>query len=232
MAVTNTSAFNLDIGEICEEAFERAGVELRTGYDLRTARRSLDLLCLEWQNRGINLWTVAKGTQVLTQGTSEYTLGSDIIDLIEYTIRTDAGDSSKQNDIPITRISNSTYSTLPNKLTEGRPIQIWINRQREAPVINFWPVPVGAETYTFVYYYLRRIFDVGDTASNNADVPVRFLPALIAGLAFHIAMKKPELADRAVMLRDYYIEQFDLAAQEDRVKASFQFVPYSYSYGE
>ena len=119
MAVTNTSAFNLDIGEICEEAFERAGVELRTGYDLRTARRSLDLLCLEWQNRGINLWTVAKGTQVLTQGTSEYTLGSDIIDLIEYTIRTNAGDSSRQNDIPITRISNSTYSTLPNKLTEA-----------------------------------------------------------------------------------------------------------------
>ena len=109
---------------------------------------------------------------------------------------------------------------------------MWINRQREAPVINFWPVPDGADTYTFVYYYLRRIFDVGDSASNNADVPVRFLPALIAGLAFHIAMKRPELADRVVLLREYYMEQFDLAAQEDRVKASFQFVPYSYSYGE
>jgi len=232
MAVTGTTAFNLDIGEICEEAFERAGVEMRTGYDLRTARRSLDLLCIEWQNRGVNLWTITKGTKTLTAGTSEYTLGSDIVDLIEYTIRTDAGDSSKQNDIPITRISNSTYSSLPNKLTEGRPIQLWIDRQRDAPKVHFWPVPDSVDTYTFVYYYLRRIYDVGDSANYDADVPARFLPALIAGLAFHIAMKKPELAERAVMLREYYIEQFDLAAQEDRVKASFQFVPYSYSYGE
>ena len=232
MAVTETTAFNLDIGEICEEAFERAGLELRTGYDLRTARRSLDLLCIEWQNRGLNLWTITKGTKVLTQGTSQYTLGSDVVDLIEYTIRTDDGDADRQNDIPITRISNSTYSTLPSKLTQGRPIQLWIDRQRDAPILNFWPVPDGADTYTFVYYYLRRLYDVGDSASYNADVPIRFLPALIAGLAFHIAMKKPELADRVVLLRDYYIEQFDLAAQEDRVKASFQFVPYSYSYGE
>ena len=232
MAVTGTSNFNLDIGEICEEAFERAGLELRTGYDLRTARRSLDLLCIEGQNRGINLWTITKKELVLTPGQSTYVLDSDIVDLIEHSIRTNSGDSNQQNDIPVTRISNSTYSTIPSKLSQGRPIQIWINRQREAPEINFWPVPDSTETYTFCYYYLRRVYDVGDTASLNADVPIRFLPALTAWLAFQIAMKRPELAERAVLLRDYYLEQFDLAAQEDRVKASIQFVPYSYSYGQ
>jgi len=232
MAVTGTSTFNLDIGEICEEAFERAGLELRTGYDLRTARRSLDLLCIEWQNRGINLWTIEKKELTLVPGQTTYTLDNDVVDLIEHSIRTNSGDSDRQNDIPVTRISVSTYSTIPSKLTQGRPIQVWIDRQREAPQVNFWPVPDSAETYTFCYYYLRRVYDVGDTASFNADVPFRFLPALVAGLAFQVAMKRPELAERAVLLRDYYMEQFDLAAQEDRVKASIQFIPYSYSYGE
>ena len=232
MATSGVSTFNLDIGEICEEAFERAGLEMRTGYDLRTARRSLNLLCLEWQNRGINLWTVTKQEIPIVAGTAKYNIELDAIDLIEQFIRTDVGSSTGQSDIPITRISNSTYSGIPNKLTTGRPIQVWINRQRERPEINIWPVPDGTQTYTFVYYYLRRIQDVGDVASLDADVPVRFLPALVAGLALHIAIKRPESQERVVLLKEYYEEQFRLASEEDRVKASIQFVPYSYSYGQ
>tara|TARA_R110001592_G_scaffold320937_1_gene599155 strand:+ start:77 stop:775 length:699 start_codon:yes stop_codon:yes gene_type:complete len=232
MATSGVSTFNLDIGEICEEAFERAGLEMRTGYDLRTARRSLNLLCLEWQNRGINLWTVTKKEIPLVAGTSKYDIELDAIDLIEQFIRTDAGSSTSQSDIPITRISNSTYSGIPSKLTTGRPIQVWINRQRERPEINVWPVPDGTQAYTFVYYYLRRIQDVGDVASLDADVPVRFLPALVAGLALHIAIKRPESKERVVLLKEYYEEQFQLASEEDRVKATIQFVPYSYSYGQ
>ena len=220
MATSGISTFNLDIGEICEEAFERAGLEMRTGYDLKTARRSLNLLCLEWQNRGINLWTVTKKEIDIVAGTALYNIETDAIDLIEQFIRTDSGSITGQSDIPITRISNSTYSGIPNKLTTGRPIQVWINRQRERPEVKF------------VYYYLRRIQDVGDVASLDADVPSRFLPALVAGLALHIAIKRPESQERVVLLKEYYEEQFKLASEEDRVKATVQFVPYSYSYGQ
>ena len=153
MTTSGTSTFNLDIGEICEEAFERAGLEMRTGYDLRTARRSLNLLCLEWQNRGINLWTVQKGEITIVAGTAKYNIETDAVALIEQFIRTDEGSTTGQSDIPLTRISNSTYSGIPNKLTTGRPIQVWINRQRERPEVNLWPVPDSAQPYKLVYYY-------------------------------------------------------------------------------
>jgi len=232
MATSGTSTFNLDIGEICEEAFERAGLEMRTGYDLRTARRSLNLLCLEWQNRGINLWTVQKGEITIVAGTAKYDIETDAVALIEQFIRTDDGSTTGQSDIPLTRISNSTYSGIPNKLTTGKPIQVWIDRQRDKPEVNLWPVPDSSKPYKLVYYYLRRIQDVGDVASLDADVPVRFLPALVAGLALHIAIKRPESQERVVLLKEYYEEQFRLASEEDRVKATVQFVPYSYSYGQ
>jgi hypothetical protein len=223
MATSGTTAFNMDFTEIAEEAWERAGREMRSGYDLRTARRSMNLMTIEWQNRGINLWTIDEGTISLTTGTSEYNLPADTIDLLEQVIRTDAGNQSTQSDLTISRISVSTYASIPNKLTRGRPIQVWIERLRDNPTINVWPVPDSNE-YTFKYYRLRRIQDAGDGAE-TADMNFRFFPCLVAGLAYHIAMKEPELSDRLPMLKQVYEEQFELAAAEDREKTPARFVP-------
>ena len=223
MATSGTTAFNMDFTEIAEEAWERAGREMRSGYDLRTARRSMNLLTIEWQNRGINLWTVDSGTVSLTTGTSQYTLPADTIDLLEQVIRTDSGNTTKQSDLNISRISVSTYASIPNKLTRGRPIQLWIERLVDAPRINIWPVP-DSNDYTLVYYRLRRIQDAGNGAE-TADMNFRFLPCLVAGLAHCIAMKDPELAPRIQMLKAEYEAQFELAAGEDREKTSVRFVP-------
>lgn len=223
MATSGTTAFNMDFTEIAEEAWERAGREMRSGYDLRTARRSMNLMTIEWQNRGINLWTIDEGTISLTTGTSEYNLPADTIDLLEQVIRTDAGNQSTQSDLTISRISVSTYASIPNKLTRGRPIQVWIERLRDNPTINVWPVPDSNE-YTFKYYRLRRIQDAGNGAE-TADMNFRFFPCLVAGLAYHIAMKEPELSDRLPMLKQVYEEQFELAAAEDREKTPARFVP-------
>lgn len=223
MATSGTATFNMDFAEIAEEAWERAGREMRSGYDLRTARRSMNLLTLEWQNRGINLWTIDSDTVSLTTGTSQYTLPADTIDLLEQVIRTDSGDITKQSDLNISRISVSDYSSIPNKLTRGRPIQVWIERLITAPRINVWPVP-DSNDYTFVYWRMRRIEDAGNGVE-TADMNYRFLPSLVAGLAYGIAMKEPELAPRLQMLKTEYEAQFQLAAQEDRDKTSARFVP-------
>ena len=223
MATSGTATFNMDFAEIAEEAWERAGREMRSGYDLRTARRSMNLLTLEWQNRGINLWTIDSDTVSLTTGTSQYTLPADTIDLLEQVIRTDSGDITKQSDLNISRISVSDYSSIPNKLTRGRPIQVWIERLITAPRINVWPVP-DSNDYTFVYWRMRRIEDAGNGVE-TADMNYRFLPSLVAGLAYGIAMKEPELAPRLQMLKTEYESQFQLAAQEDRDKTSARFVP-------
>jgi len=223
MATSGTTAFNLDFTEIAEEAWERAGSEMRSGYDLRTARRSMNLLTIEWQNRGINLWTIDSGTVSLTTGTSQYTLPADTIDLLEQAIRTDSGSTTKQSDINISRISVSTFSSIPNKLTRGRPIQVWIERLRDAPKINVWPVP-DSNDYTFVYWRMRRVEDAG-SGIETADMNFRFLPCLVAGLAYNIAMKTPELAPRLDMLKAEYEAQFTLASGEDREKSSARFVP-------
>ena len=138
MTTSGTTAFDMDFTEIAEEAWERAGREMRSGYDLRTARRSMNLMTIEWQNRGINLWTIEEGTVTLTKGTSQYTLPADTIDLIEQVIRTNSGNTSTQSDLTLNRIGVSTFASIPNKLTDGRPIQMWIDRQRDAPVINLW----------------------------------------------------------------------------------------------
>ena len=224
MATSGTTAFDMDFTEIAEEAWERAGREMRSGYDLRTARRSMNLLTIEWQNRGINLWTIDEGTVTLVKGTSQYDLPADTIDLLEQVIRTNSGDEYTQQDLTINRISVSTYASIPNKLTEGRPIQVYIERLVANPKINVWPVPDKNSEYVFKYYRMRRIQDAG-SGVETADVNFRFLPCLVAGLAYYIAMKDPELANRIPLLKEIYEEQFKLAAEEDRVKAPAKFVP-------
>jgi hypothetical protein len=228
---TDTTSFNLDLNNLVEEAFERCGAELRSGYDLRTARRSLNLLTIEWANRGINLWTIEQGSQVLSPGVITYQLPVDTIDLLDHVVRTGTG--SNQIDINISRISVSTYSQIPNKNATGRPIQVWINRQSGAtnsanvtqnPTINVWPSPDNSTTYTFVYWRLRRIQDAGD-GLNGQDIPFRFLPAMVAGLAYYLSLKIPGGETRSMGLKQMYDEQFQLAAEEDREKAPIRFVP-------
>ena len=301
MTTSGTTAFNLDLNDLIEEAFERCGLELRTGYDFRTARRSLNLLTVEWANRGINLWTVEQGQIVMNTGQATYALPNNTIDLLDQVIRqNNAGPN--QIDINISRISESTYSTIPNKLTTGRPIQVWINRQsgqtnnlasstlngaitatdtsitlvttvglavsgfvkidnetigysnisgnqllncargqantvaashltgasvfaQNLPSINVWPTPNAGGGYVFVYWRMRRIQDAG-TGVTEQDIPFRFIPCMVAGLAYYIAMKKPEVSpDRILMLKQDYEQQFQLAADEDREKAPLRFVP-------
>jgi len=224
MAVSGTTAFNLDLTEVVEEAFERAGSEMRTGYDLRTARRSLNLLFADWANRGLNMWTFEQGTIPLVPGTATYNLPADTVDLMEHVIRTGAGSASTQADLTITRISVSTYATIPNKLQQARPIQVWIERRQEIPTITVWPVPDNSQTYTFVYWRLRRIDDAG-TGVNTMDVPFRFLPCMVAGLAYYLALKVPGGAERLPVLKQQYDEAWELASTEDREKASVRFVP-------
>ena len=223
MTTSGTTAFDMNFTEIAEEAWERAGRELRSGYDLRTARRSMKLLTIEWQNRGINMWTIEEGTVSLVNGTSQYTLPADTIDLLEHVIRTNAGNTSTQSDLSINRISVSTYASIPNKLLSGRPIQVFVERLRDAPKINVWPIP-DSNDFTFVYWRMRRIQDAG-SGVETADMNFRFLPCLVAGLAYYIAMKDPHLAPRIEMLKVMYEEQFALAAGEDREKSPARFVP-------
>jgi len=301
MTTSSASTFNLDLNDLIEEAFERCGLELRTGYDFRTARRSMNLLTVEWANRGINLWTVEQGQIVMNTGQATYALPNNTIDLLDQVIRQYNG-GPNQIDINISRISESTYSTIPNKLTTGRPIQVWINRQsgqtnnlasstlngaidaddttitlvstvglaaagfvkidnetigysnisgnqllncargqantvaashltgasvfaQNLPSINVWPTPNAGGGYVFVYWRMRRIQDAG-TGVTEQDIPFRFIPCMVAGLAYYIAMKKPEVSpDRIMMLKADYEQQFQLAADEDREKAPIRFVP-------
>jgi hypothetical protein len=225
MATSGTTTFDLDLNEYVEEAFERCGSELRTGYDLKTARRSMNLLFADWANRGINLWTVEQGFIPLVQGTATYNLPSDTVDLIEHVIRTGAGNVSTQVDLTITRISVSTYSSIPNKLQQARPIQVWINRQAPTPTVTVWPVPDQTNNYTLVYWRLRRIQDAGAGGTYTQDVPFRFIPCLVAGLAYYLSMKIPGAMERMPVLKQQYDEAWDLASTEDREKAAVRFVP-------
>jgi hypothetical protein len=301
MATTSgVSAFNLDLTEIVEEAFERCGAELRTGYDLKTARRSLNLMFADWANRGLNMWTFEQGTIALTAGQNTYALPSDTVDLIEHVIRTGANNVATQADLTITRISVSTYATIPNKLQQARPIQIWVQRLNaqtsptglqlsgaitstattitldsvvglpaagfvkigteiiaygyisgntlnncargqanttaaahsngdavyweQLPAVTVWPTPDNTQPYTLVYWRLRRTQDIGGGV-NVADVPFRFIPCMVAGLAYYLAMKLPNAADRMQVLKAQYDEAWQLAQDEDREKAAVRFVP-------
>ena len=223
MATSGIANFNPDLTEIVEEAFERVGSEMRTGYDLRTARRSLNLMFADWANRGVNMFTFEQGQQILTPGTATYNLPEDTVDLLEHVVRTGAGNASTQADLTITRISVSTYATIPNKLAQGRPIQIWIERLN-TPRFTVWPVPDDTQQYILVYWRLRRIDNAGDGV-NTMDMPFRFLPCMIAGLAYYLAMKVPGGMDRIQLLKQQYDEAWQLAAEEDREKAAVRFVP-------
>jgi hypothetical protein len=223
MATSGTTAFNLDLTELVEEAYERCGSEMRSGYDLRTARRSLNLLFADWANRGINLWTLEQGSQVLTPGTDTYTLPADTVDLLDHVIRTGAGSATTQADLTITRISNSTYSSLPNKLTPGRPIQVRILRHTP-PTFTVWPVPDNTQTYTFVYWRLRRIQDAGN-GDNTMDVPFRFIPPMVSGLAYYLSMKVDGGMERMQMLQAQYQADWQIASEEDRDRSAVRFVP-------
>ena len=214
MTVSNSRDFNLDVGEVIEEAFERCGIEVRTGYDARTARRSLNLMFAEWANRGLNMWTVKQGTITLTQGHATETLLPDVVDLLEVTLRRNG------TDFTIDRISRGDYVTMPSKTTQGRPSQFWFNRQI-APVINLWAVPDNS-TDQLVYYYLQRIDDA-DTLVNTTDMPFRFYPCMVAGLAYYIAMKRAP--DRLQMLKSVYEEEFQRAADEDEDRVPLKLQP-------
>lgn len=300
MTTTGSTLFNMDFTEIAEEAWERAGREMRSGYDLRTARRSMNLMTIEWQNKGINMWTMEQGFINLTPGLATYALPVDTIDLLEHVIRTGQNTSSTQADLTISRISVSTYATIPNKLQQARPIQVWIQRLSgqvnptsstldgnitstadtitlntvvglagsgfiridaediyytyitgnilggvyrgqnnttavshttgtaiyvpQLPAVTVWPTPDNSTPYQFIYWRLRRVQDAG-AGVETADMNFRFLPCLVAGLAYHIAIKTPDLMPRIEMLKQIYDETFAIAAGEDREKAPARFVP-------
>jgi hypothetical protein len=239
VTTAGTTSFNLDLNNLVEEAFERCGSEIRTGYELRTARRSLNLLTAEWANRGVNLWTIEQGEIALNQGQFAYNLPIDTVDLLEHVIRTGTGQN--QSDLTITRISVSTYATIPNKLAQGRPIQIWVDRQSGAtyppggqpegtdpitgvdhPQVYVWPTPEQSNYYTLVYWRMRRVQDAGN-GTNTQDIPFRFLNCMVAGLAYYLSMKIAP--DRMVSLKAQYDEQWKFAAEEDRDKSAIRFVP-------
>ena len=242
MTTSGTTTFNLDLNELFEEAFERCGAEMRTGYDFRTARRSLNLLTIEWANKGINLWTLEQGQISMNQGQITYELPIDTIDLFDHVIRTQSGQQG-QTDININRISADTYLTIPNKNAQGRPIQVWINRQSGAtypeagqpegtnpitgidhPTINVWPAPDQDNYYTFVYFRLRRIQDAG-SGTTTQDIPFRMLPPLVAGMAYYMSLKIPGAMERTPMLKQMYDESWQQAADEDREKAPLRLAP-------
>jgi hypothetical protein len=228
MTTSGTTTWNPDIGEIVEEAFERAGLELRSGYDLKTARRSLNFLLTEFANKGLNLWTVASGTLTLVPGQKTYTtadgLPADAVDYIEHVTRTTSG--GIPTDISLNRISVSTYANIPTKDQTGRPYQIYVNRATSSPQITLWPVPDSSTTYTLAYWYMKRLDDATNPISQTIQVPFRFYNALTAGLAYHIALKRPEVQDRISMLKDLYDEAFQLASDEDRDRSSVRFTPF------
>ena len=212
-----------ELSEIFEEAYERLGLELRSGYDLKTARRSLNLLTLEWQNRGLNLFTIESGTQALTAGTATYTLPTDTIDIIEHQLRTGTG--TNQVDTNLERVSVSTYAQQSNKNTQGRPTQIYVERLATSTKVTVWPVPDATQPYTLLYYRMKGIDGLSAGIAGSAAIPPRFVPALTSGLAYYLSLKKsPQMAPN---LKQDYEFQFELAAGEDTDRAAVQFVPYN-----
>lgn len=221
MATSGTAAFNLDLQELIEEAGERCGYEIRTGYDFRTARRSLNLMLADWANRGLNMWTFEQQSIPMVAGQASYDLPADTVDLMEVVLRTGAGQA--QQDLWLTRLALPQYHSMPNKNSEGRPVQYVVLRTA-TPSVVVWPVPQASATYTMVYWRLRRIQDAGG-GTHTPDVPFRFLPALVAGLAYHLALKVPGGLDRLQTLKVQYDEAMQMAMDEDREKAPLRFIP-------
>tara|TARA_R100000935_G_scaffold12016_1_gene23784 strand:+ start:671 stop:1348 length:678 start_codon:yes stop_codon:yes gene_type:complete len=225
MATSGTKTFSLSIADTIEEAYELAGVELRTGYDAETARRSLNIMFADWSNRGINLWTIEKVSTTLTTGTASYSLNSFDIDIVSAVVRvTDS--AGKSTDLAVDRIGRTEYLNIPDKTIQGRPTQIFLDRQT-TPVLNVWPTPDNTATYTLIANTIQRIDDA--SASNqDPEVPSRFIPCMASGLSYYLALKKnPE---KAGMLKQQYEQDFQLAAQEDRGRASLFLTPARNSY--
>ena len=214
MTTSGSRDFDLDVAEIIEEAYERCGLEVRTAYDAKSARRSMNLMFADWANRGLNLWTVKQATQALTQGTATYTFNSNFTDLLEVVVRRSGVDTE------LTRMSRSEYLALPNKTTQGRPSQYYYDRQI-TPQITLWATPENS-TDTLVYYYVKRIEDV-DTLVNTGDAPFRFLPCMVAGLAYYLSVKKAP--DRVQLLKSIYEEEFQRAAAEDEDRVPLKIQP-------
>jgi|TARA_B100000900_G_scaffold361526_1_gene334283 hypothetical protein len=214
MAVSDSTDFELDVAEYIEEAFERCGLEVRTGYDLKSAKRSLNLMLAEWANRGLNQWTITQTTQALTSGTASYNLNTNVIDILSVVVR------RSSTDFAMERISRSTYLGIPTKSTTGRPNQFFLDRQI-TPVLKIWPTPENS-TDTIIFDALTRMDDA-DTFINTMDMPFRFFPCLAAGLAYYISMKRAP--NRTQMLKAVYEEEFQRAMTEDRDRASFNVVP-------
>ena len=214
MAVSDSTDFELDVAEYIEEAFERCGLEVRTGYDLKTAKRSLNLMLAEWANRGLNQWTITQTTQALTSRTATYNLNANVIDVLSVVVR------RSSTDFAMERISRSTYLGIPTKSTTGRPNQFFLDRQI-TPVLKIWPTPENS-TDTLIFDALTRMDDA-DTFINTMDMPFRFFPCLAAGLAYYISMKRAP--NRTQMLKAVYEEEFERAMTEDRDRASFNVVP-------
>ena len=217
MATSGTTDFTLSIDDLVEEAFERCGMRMTNGYQLSSARRSLNLLFLDWANRGLNLWTIEQATYAVVQGSVQLTLAADTINVLSAVIRVTTG--GQQQDISMDRISREEYLNLPNKLTQARPAQYYV--QRANPTLVFL-YPASDQSYSFIYYRIRRIQDAGDY-TNTSDVNYRFLPCLASGLAYMLALKYTP--DRVVALKQIYEEDFQRAALEDRDTASVHFVP-------
>ena len=214
MATSGSRDFELDVADIIEEAYERCGLEVRTGYDAKTARRSLNLMFAEWANRGLNLWTIKQATLTLTKGQAQETLTSDVVDLLEVVLRRDG------TDFELSRISRGEYLTIPNKTTEARPSQYYFDR-KIAPVINIWATPENS-TDQIVYYYVQRIEDA-DTLTNTTDMPFRFYPCMVAGLAYYLSMKR--VLDRTQLLKTVYEEEFQRASDEDEDRTPLKLQP-------
>lgn len=215
-----------ELSELFEEAYERAGLEMRSGYDLKTARRSLNIMTLEWQNRGLNLFTIEAQTLPLVAGTATYTLPADTIDIIEHQLRTGSGTS--QLDAYIERMSVSTYSQQGSKNVGGRPSQIYVQRNATDVQVTLWPVPDATTTYTLAYYRLKGIDGLSSGIGGATEtIPPRFVPALVSGLAYYIAMKKPEVAERVAPLQQEYEKQFAMAADQDQDRSTLRIVPFA-----
>jgi len=225
MATSGITTFTLDIGDILEEAYDLCGMEMRSGYDFRSAKRALNLIFLEWQNKGLNLWAIEQNTQTLTAGTSSYALPSDALDVVDAFIRTDSGDINKQFDQRLNRVSRTQYNHQATKLNQSKPTQFYIDKNAGTSNIILWSTPNSAQTYTLVYDYIARIEDAGSPASNNADIPARYLPCLTYALACNIATKHNEAFQKVPFLKQRYDELWNDASEADRERATIRFVP-------
>ena len=219
MATSGTKTFQLTIADTIEEAYELAGLELRTGYDAETARRSLNIMFADWSNRGVNLWTIEQVTTNLTAGTNSYTLNSYDIDIVSAVIR--QIDGSTTTDLQLTRIGRTEYLNIPDKSSTGRPNQLFLDRQT-TPVVKLWPTPDSTYTYRLVANTIQRIDDASASAQ-DPEIPSRFMPCMASGLAYYIALKRTP--EKAAILKTQYEQDFKLAADEDRNRTSLHFVP-------